>query len=205
MKIDTRFNYLLDHYGWTQTDFAEKAHVSNTTISKWCSGKAAPRSEKIPYIADVFKCNVVWLMTGHGTPFGKDNVINDERKEWSVIGDEDETDRIKKTIDKTGFSYRDLGAKFGVSHTTVNNWAKGKISKKHLEQLCELAGVTVDWVRYGSANQNKQEPKIDLPEIDPKSLPWEQILKWTLENKDTITKDNAIEYYKLIKKANDKE
>ncbi|MER2493388.1 helix-turn-helix transcriptional regulator [Catenovulum sediminis] len=150
MKIHTRFNYLLEHYGWSQQDFSNKAHVSNTTISKWCSGKASPRLEKIPSLAKIFECNVVWLMTGHGLPFEKDNnTIQEEGLKWSVVGDENEADRIRKAIDKTGFSYRDLGAKFDVSHTTVNNWAKGRISKKHLEQLCEMAGVTVEWIKTG--------------------------------------------------------
>lgn len=166
MKIHSRFNFLLDHYDWSQRDFADKAHVSDTTISKWCSGKATPRPEKIPFLAKVFNCNAVWLMTGHGDPFeDNSNEIRESQGKWSHISQEDYLDRIRKTIDKTGLSNRLLAEKFGVSHTTVNNWAKGKISKKHLQELCEQAGVDINWVKDGTQSSMKCEPKEDLSSV----------------------------------------
>ena len=45
-------NTFLALNGYNQADLARKMHVSTTTASKWCTGKAAPRMDKIQAITN---------------------------------------------------------------------------------------------------------------------------------------------------------
>lgn len=52
------FKKLLGNCGITQEELAEKLNVTQALISKWVTGKGAPRTQMLPSIASVLKVDV---------------------------------------------------------------------------------------------------------------------------------------------------
>ena len=54
MKIAHRRNEL----GMTQENLAEKLNVERSAVAKWETGQAMPRTDKLPLLAKVLKCEI---------------------------------------------------------------------------------------------------------------------------------------------------
>lgn len=42
----------------SQSDLAKKLNISQSTIAMWETGKALPRTDKLPILAKIFNCSV---------------------------------------------------------------------------------------------------------------------------------------------------
>lgn len=60
MKL--RVAELLARKGTSQTHMANEIGVTQSTVSKWCSGAATPPNKKIPLIADYFEVDPLELL-----------------------------------------------------------------------------------------------------------------------------------------------
>ncbi len=52
--------------GRTQKEIAERLCVDNSTVGKWESGKAMPRADKLPFLAQLLGCTIDELFEGEG-------------------------------------------------------------------------------------------------------------------------------------------
>lgn len=60
-KIPILFN-LLEERGITQKKLSEETGISTGNISDWKSGRAAPKIEALPKIADYLDCSIDYLL-----------------------------------------------------------------------------------------------------------------------------------------------
>lgn len=70
--INSRICVVVQKSGKTKTDFAAKINLTQSMISKLCSGAATPSDRTISDICKEFGVNEVWLRTGEGEPFQKE-------------------------------------------------------------------------------------------------------------------------------------
>ena len=75
--------------GWSQTDLAEKIHVSRQSVSKWETGKNYPSIEVIINLSDLFGITIDEMLRSDGELKGK--VIRDSKKlaypKWKTFFD----------------------------------------------------------------------------------------------------------------------
>lgn len=78
--INARISQVVSHSGLTKTQFAKEIHVSQSMVSKLCSGAAMPSDRTISDICRVFAVNELWLRTGEGymVNIKAENAIIDE-------------------------------------------------------------------------------------------------------------------------------
>lgn len=50
--------HIRNKLGMTQEDLAQKLKVERSTIAKWESGAALPRTDKIPILAEALGCEI---------------------------------------------------------------------------------------------------------------------------------------------------
>lgn len=77
-EIGERIKEIIDALGITQTEFATKLNISQSMVSKMCSGASEPSSRTIFDICDKFNIDEFWLVTGFGEMFhnkSEDDVI----------------------------------------------------------------------------------------------------------------------------------
>ena len=75
--------------GWSQTDLAEKIHVSRQSVSKWETGKNYPSIEVIIDLSDLFGITIDEMLRSDGEL--KEKVIRDSKKlaypKWKTFFD----------------------------------------------------------------------------------------------------------------------
>ena len=64
--MHTRINEVIKRSGLTKTDFAKRLRVSQSFVSKICTGTAIPSDRTIAGICREFGVNEDWLRTGNG-------------------------------------------------------------------------------------------------------------------------------------------
>ena len=57
-----RIKQLRKENGWTQTELAEKLHVSCVSVSKWENGISIPTAKRMPEVADALHTTVGELL-----------------------------------------------------------------------------------------------------------------------------------------------
>ena len=73
-SFGSRLNEALEARGMRPVDLANKADISEATISQYRSGYAKPKYERIVRIADALNVSLPWLM-GADVPMEKDRTI----------------------------------------------------------------------------------------------------------------------------------
>lgn len=76
-------NTFLELNGYNQADLARQLHVSKTTASKWCKGKAAPRMDKIQAITKWLGLENGDLVIEHVTTPDETYYIDKEAREMA--------------------------------------------------------------------------------------------------------------------------
>lgn len=61
-----------------QADLARGIGKATSTVSKWWNGDIIPGEKNISVIAEFFGCDHVWLASGEGVPFPKDDNKTDK-------------------------------------------------------------------------------------------------------------------------------
>lgn len=92
-NFTNRINELLQHFNYTQADIVRKTNLNKGIVSRYCTGKALPRSETLNLIAKSFFVNPLWLMgydvgmyevQGHSLNYEKleqlNKVLTDEQR-----------------------------------------------------------------------------------------------------------------------------
>ena len=59
--------------------------------------------------------------------------------------------RLERLREAHDLTQKDWSAKHGFSYTQYNNWEKGvmRITIQNAERLCDLYGLTLDWIYRG--------------------------------------------------------
>ena len=70
-NIGHRIKQVIDSLGISQAEFAKKVNISQSMVSKICSGSAEPSYRTISDICKNFGIDVIWLETGIGEMFNK--------------------------------------------------------------------------------------------------------------------------------------
>lgn len=58
------FKVLREKRGFTQTGFAKAAGVSQQCVTKWETGKAMPKADRLPRLAKILECSIEELLDG---------------------------------------------------------------------------------------------------------------------------------------------
>ena len=77
-EIGERIKQIIAEKGITQAEFAQRINISQSMISKICSGAAEPSYRTISDICKTFGIDVCWLETGYGEMYSvnaKDNLL----------------------------------------------------------------------------------------------------------------------------------
>ena len=61
-NFTNRIQEMLNHFNYTQADIVRKTGLNKGVVSRYCSGKALPKSETLNLIATKFFVNPLWLM-----------------------------------------------------------------------------------------------------------------------------------------------
>ena len=64
--MNERIQRIVDFNGLSKTAFGRKINLSQSMVSKLCSGAATPSDRTIADICRVFNVNETWLLTGEG-------------------------------------------------------------------------------------------------------------------------------------------
>lgn len=62
--IGKRIATLRKYHGWTQSQLAERLHISDKAVSKWESNRGDPSIELLCALADMFNCSLDYLIRG---------------------------------------------------------------------------------------------------------------------------------------------
>lgn len=76
-KMSDRINQVVEASGLSKTEFAQKINLSQSMISKLCSGASTPSDRTISDICREFGVDLIWLETGIGEMFREQS--SDER------------------------------------------------------------------------------------------------------------------------------
>jgi len=89
MNFSERLKSEREKKGWSQTDLAEKIHVSRQSVSKWETGKNYPSIEVIIDLSDLFGITIDELLRSDEDL--KEKVIQDSKQlaypKWKVLFD----------------------------------------------------------------------------------------------------------------------
>ncbi|RWR08112.1 helix-turn-helix domain-containing protein [Siminovitchia fortis] len=89
MLFNDRLKKEREKRGWSQTDLAEKIHVSRQSVSKWETGKNYPSIEVIINLSDLFGITIDELLRSDKEL--KEKVIQDSKQlaypKWKVFFD----------------------------------------------------------------------------------------------------------------------
>ncbi|MDR0976082.1 MAG: helix-turn-helix domain-containing protein [Christensenellaceae bacterium] len=58
----TRLQELLTEHNWTHLGFATKLKTTQSTVSRWCSGKQEPDFDTLVLIASELNVSLDWLL-----------------------------------------------------------------------------------------------------------------------------------------------
>lgn len=78
--INARISDLLAASGISQSEFAKRAGVTTSTVSKWLSDVSEPMAANAPAIASALNASVHFLLTGKETPAQREIRRDDEEK-----------------------------------------------------------------------------------------------------------------------------
>lgn len=89
MEFSERLKKEREKKGWSQTELAEKIHVSRQSVSKWETGKNYPSIEVIIDLSDLFEITIDELLRSDEEL--KEKVIQDSKQlahpKWKVFFD----------------------------------------------------------------------------------------------------------------------
>lgn len=83
------FEQLLRKYGVTSYKVSKEAHVTQTALSNWKSGKSIPTTKTLQKIADYFGVTIDYLMTGRENEHTDIDELH-ENEQLDVARDADE-------------------------------------------------------------------------------------------------------------------
>ncbi len=86
-------------------------------------------------------------------------------------------DRIIKLRKEAGLSQETFAEKLGVSRQSVSKWESGNVMPdlNNLVAMCELFGVSSDYILYGKENTLPQEKEEDSADEEPKEKAHEEV------------------------------
>lgn len=68
MEFNERLQYARKRAGLKQTEVGRAMGVTAQAVSQWEHGEAVPEQERLGPLADLLGVDLVWLLTGRGTP-----------------------------------------------------------------------------------------------------------------------------------------
>ena len=72
--LGERVKKIIVYNGYTMTNFAKELNISQSMVSKICSGKATPSERTISDICRIFNINKDWLLLGTGEMVNKESL-----------------------------------------------------------------------------------------------------------------------------------
>ena len=73
-EIGERIKQVIAEQGITQAEFAQRLNISQSMVSKICSGAAEPSFRTLSDISEKFSIDLVWLDTGYGDMHHKQTI-----------------------------------------------------------------------------------------------------------------------------------
>ena len=88
---------------FTQAQLAERSETTQTTISRYLSGKASPKAEELLRISQALGVSMEWLLTGNGTQKSQESANPSAQSKKSAVKALKDAraalDRIEKELD----------------------------------------------------------------------------------------------------------
>lgn len=142
----TRLKELIRQSQISQTELAEACGVSKQAVSKWATGAAFPRSERVLILlAKALNTTPEYIRYGNeGMP------TQDGSLKQQII------DSVIKAICTSKLTFAEIAERTGFSYQAVRNWAKGerRPSLEATEKLSEVLGLSLPELLIGKDVEN---------------------------------------------------
>lgn len=157
-KVTDRFKAIRNYYGLSQSQFAQKIHMSPGFVCNVEAGRTYVSQRTIDAVCGAFPIDRNWLMTGENSATGKD-VMFTESEEHTPVDKTGIALRVKTVRKYADLTQEEFGKKIGYSKIQVHSVEKGKVvpSNQFLEKIVEEFGVNAGWMFTGSGNMEEQE------------------------------------------------
>lgn len=156
--VTNRFKAIRNYYGLSQSQFAQKIHMSPGFVCNVEAGRTNVSQRTIDAVCGAFPIDRNWLMTGENSVTGKD-VMFTESVEHNPVDKAEIAFRVKTVRKYVDLTQEEFGKRIGYSKIQVHSVEKGKVipSNQFLEKIVEEFGVNAQWMFTGSGNMENQE------------------------------------------------
>ena len=147
--MKNRIKTLREHFNLSQSDFAKRIGVDNSTVSSWEKGGSVS-SNNIMTIARTFQVNLEWLKTGEGDMLSNESSVPAEQID----------DRLRMLRKHYNDTQKTFALRVGVSYQTLVNWEnKGSFPESQRERICKELGINRQWLETGEGEMFNKEPE----------------------------------------------
>lgn len=87
--IGERIKKVIVYHGTTMTDFAKELNISQSMVSKICSGKANPSDRTVSDICRIYNINESWILHGEGAMTNAHSLENELSEVFAKVLPED--------------------------------------------------------------------------------------------------------------------
>lgn len=169
-----RIKQLRDFLGLSQSDFANKLGVNNSTVSVWEKGGVIS-TINLNQIAKTFGVSLEWLHTGDGKMLSDTQDTINERID----------DRLRIIRRRSNLTQKGLAERLGVSYGTIINWENnGNVPEKQRAKIASTFGVNLSWLETGEGEMLANEPEAVEKELETE-------VKKVFEEKDVSPREYA--------------
>lgn len=163
--IEIRLKFLRDLKGLTQSELADKLHISRSVINCWENGYANISLKQLVKVAYFYQVPVDYIF-GLTTKFNRDNYQFKSTLNLKELG---KKIRILRKIES--LTQDEFAQKIKTKASNISYYESGKmaISSADLKDICNTFGYSADWCLGNIEECLKREPKITIPEKEIKT------------------------------------
>lgn len=158
-EIKDRIKQIREHFGLSQAHFAQRIHKSPGFISSVETGRSNVSDDTIKSICSAFSINESWIKTGKG-----------EMTSQAAVDMENVGNRIREIRRDEGLTQKQFAATTGYTNIQIHLVESGKVkaSDKFLKKICEVYGVSQEWMLTGVGDKEANE----VDKMDDKLIAW---------------------------------
>ncbi len=164
MLIYDRFKLIRQHFGLSQSQFAQKINRSPGFISNVETGRSEISESTVRAVCRVFGINDTWLVSGTGEMFVEGHEVAEADK--GTIGP-----RIRRLRKDHKLTQEQFGKATGYSKVHIHCIEAGKVtpSNEMLKHVSDAFHVSYEWLLTG---EGEMERTVEEAVVDDKLIEW---------------------------------